>query len=93
MMNGLLVKFPQSKYCKDRVSIYITRKANQLRSNLHDVLLRTVLEEKLKELNSYEYKGEIRKFSDTNIQQAIRDLDESLTNGLVKQTKLYMKQS
>ena len=59
-------------------------KANQLRSNLHDALLRTVLEEKLKELNSYEYKGEIRKFSDTNIQQAIRDLDESLTNGLVK---------
>ncbi|WP_046721751.1 type I restriction endonuclease subunit R [Heyndrickxia coagulans] len=59
-------------------------KANQLRSNLHDVLLRTVLEEKLKELNSYEYKGEIRKFSGTNFQQAIRDLDESLTNGLVK---------
>ncbi|GER73757.1 type I restriction endonuclease subunit R [Weizmannia acidilactici] len=59
-------------------------KANQLRSNLHDVLLRTVLEDKLKELNSFEYKGEIRKFSDTNIQQAIRDLDESLTNGLVK---------
>ncbi|MCB7070711.1 HsdR family type I site-specific deoxyribonuclease [Caldibacillus sp. 210928-DFI.2.22] len=59
-------------------------KANQLRTNLHDVLLRRVLEEKLKELNSYEYKGEIRKFNDSNIQQAIRDLDESLTNGLVK---------
>src|SRR5690625_3148223 len=57
---------------------------NQLRVNLNEVLLRTVLEDKLKELNSYEYKGEIRKFSDTNIHQAIRDLDEPLTNGLVK---------
>ena len=42
--------------------------ANQLRENHNEVLLRTVLEEKFKELNSYEYKGEIRKFSDTNIQ-------------------------
>lgn len=57
---------------------------NQLRVNLNEVLLRTVLEDKLKELNSYEYKGEVRKFSDTNIHQAIRDLDEPLTNGLVK---------
>lgn len=62
----------------------LPEKVNQMRSNFHDVLLRTVLEERLKELNSYEYKGEIRKFSETNIQQAIRDLDESLTNGLVK---------
>jgi type I restriction enzyme, R subunit len=57
---------------------------NQLRVNFNEVLLRTVLENKLKELNSYEYKGEIYKFSDSNIQQAIRDLDEPLTNGLVK---------
>ena len=57
---------------------------NQLRVNLNEVLLRTVLEDKLKELNSYEYKGEIYKFSDSNIHQAIRDLDEPLTNGLVK---------
>ncbi|MGG3771626.1 type I restriction endonuclease subunit R [Heyndrickxia faecalis] len=61
-----------------------SEKVNQMRSNLHDVLLKTALEKKLKELNSYEYKGEIRKFSDTNIRQAIRDLDEPLTNGLVK---------
>lgn len=58
--------------------------AKRLRSSLHDALLRTVLEEKLIELNSYEYKGETRKFSRSNIQQAIRDLDEPLTNGLVK---------
>ncbi|MFS0646841.1 type I restriction endonuclease subunit R [Siminovitchia sp. 179-K 8D1 HS] len=61
-----------------------SERANQLRGNLHDVLLRTVLENKLNELNSYEYRGEIHKFSDINIQQAIRDLDEPLTNGLLK---------
>src|SRR5690606_24849791 len=52
--------------------------------NLNNVLLKPILEEKLKELNSYEYQGEVRKFSEANIEQAIRDLDEPLTNGLVK---------
>lgn len=58
--------------------------AEQMRGNLYNVLLRNVLQEKLRSFNSYEYKGEIYKFSDSNIQQAIRDLDEPLTNGLVK---------
>ncbi|MFZ3579847.1 type I restriction endonuclease subunit R [Virgibacillus sp. DJP39] len=59
-------------------------KVETLRENLHNVLLNSVLEEKLKEFNSYEYKGFTYKFSDSNIQQAIRDLDEPLTDGLVK---------
>ncbi|WP_350346541.1 HsdR family type I site-specific deoxyribonuclease [Heyndrickxia faecalis] len=58
--------------------------AERMRGNLHHVLLTTVLEEKLKELNSYEYQGQIYQFSESNIRQAIRDLDEPLTNGLVK---------
>ncbi|MED1489728.1 type I restriction endonuclease subunit R [Bacillus smithii] len=58
--------------------------AEEMRGNLHHVLLTTVLEEKLKELNSYEYQGQIYQFSESNIRQAIRDLDEPLTNGLVK---------
>ncbi|AXI38299.1 DEAD/DEAH box helicase [Bacillaceae bacterium ZC4] len=58
--------------------------AEEMRGNLHHVLLTTVLEEKLKELNSYEYQGQIYNFSESNIRQAIRDLDEPLTNGLVK---------
>ncbi|UOQ49623.1 type I restriction endonuclease subunit R [Gracilibacillus caseinilyticus] len=58
--------------------------AEEMRDNLHEVLLKTVLEDKLKELNAYEYKGDTYKFSNSNIQQAIRDLDEPLTNGLVK---------
>ncbi|MFB1082481.1 type I restriction endonuclease subunit R [Jeotgalibacillus sp. JSM ZJ347] len=55
-----------------------------MRENLNHVLLKTVLKTKLKKLNSYEYKGETYEFSESNIQQAIRDLDEPLTNGLVK---------
>lgn len=58
--------------------------ANQMRGNFHKVLLQTVLKEKLNNFNSYEYKGQSYKFSASNIQQAIRDLDEPLTNGLVK---------
>ncbi|MGR6117626.1 type I restriction endonuclease subunit R [Aeribacillus composti] len=58
--------------------------AERMRGNLHHVLLTTVLEEKLKELNSYEYQGRIYQFSESNIRQAIRVLDEPLTNGLVK---------
>jgi len=64
---------------------YIRSKlAEQMRGNLYTVLLKTVLEEKLKDLNTYQYKGVSYKFSETNIQQAIRDLDEPMTNGLVK---------
>ncbi|MFD2682599.1 type I restriction endonuclease subunit R [Bacillus seohaeanensis] len=59
-------------------------KAENMRGNLHNVLLKTNLEDKLKEINSYEYKGITYKFSDSNIQQAIRDLDEPLSDGLVK---------
>lgn len=58
--------------------------AEALRGNLYEVLLKTVLEQKLRKLNSYEYKGVSYQFSETNIQQAIRDLDEALTDGLVK---------
>lgn len=54
------------------------------RRNLYNVLLKDVLEEQLRKFNSYEYKGQIFKFSDSNIQQAMRDLDEPLTNGLIK---------
>ncbi|MFM9329901.1 type I restriction endonuclease subunit R [Paenibacillus mesotrionivorans] len=55
-----------------------------MRGSIYNVLIRTVLEERLNEFNSYEYKGTTYKFSQNNIQQAIRNLDEPLTDGLVK---------
>jgi len=56
----------------------------QMRGNFHNVLLRDVLEDQLRKINRYEYKNESYAFNESNIQQAIRDLDEQLTNGLVK---------
>ncbi|CAM4193797.1 type I restriction endonuclease subunit R [Lederbergia lenta] len=65
-------------------------KAEALRGNLYEVLLKSILERRLKDFNSYEYQGIKHKFSDANIQQAIRDLDEPLTDGLVKTNeKIY----
>jgi len=64
--------------------------AEAMRGNQFNVILKDVLEEKLRELNAYEYKGVTYRFSERNIQQAIRDLDEPLTDGLVKTNeKIY----
>lgn len=58
--------------------------AEKLRGNLYNVILRDILRDKLIELNSYEYKGAEYKFSDKNINQAVMDIDEALTDGLVR---------
>lgn len=64
--------------------------AKEQRGNQFNVILKDVLEDKLKKFNSYEYQGVIHRFSERNIQQAIRDLDEPLTDGLVKTNeKIY----
>ncbi|TYO94584.1 type I restriction endonuclease subunit R [Desulfallas thermosapovorans] len=70
---------------------YLTSdQAEAMRGNQYNVILKDVLEEKLRELNDYEYKGTTYRFSEQNIQQAIRDLDEPLTDGLVKTNeKIY----
>lgn len=69
--------------------IYIpTEQAEKMRGNLHNVLLRDVLEEQLRKMNCYEYKGISYSFTENNIQQAIRDLDEPLTNGLIKANEM-----
>ncbi|WP_408955808.1 type I restriction endonuclease subunit R [Natroniella sp. ANB-PHB2] len=64
--------------------------ATEMRGNLYNVLLTDVLKEQLQRLNSFEYKGEEHNFSKKNIEQAIKDLDEPLTDGLVKTNeKIY----
>ncbi len=65
-------------------------KAERMRENSFNVLLKDILREKLIELNDYEYKGRWYKFSAANIEQAIKDLDEPLTGGLVRiNEKIY----
>ena len=64
--------------------------AKKMRRNHYNVLLKSILKQKLNELNSYTYRGEIYSFSEKNINQAISDLDEDLTDGLVKTNeKIY----
>ena len=58
--------------------------AESLRGNLYNVLLKPIVKAKLNELNSFEYKGKEYKFSEKNINAALNDLDELLTDGLVK---------
>ncbi len=65
-------------------------KAEIMRGNLYNVILKDILYEKLKEINFYEYKSEKYKFSEKNIKQAILDIDEALTDGLIKTNeKIY----
>ncbi|HJH31401.1 MAG TPA: DEAD/DEAH box helicase, partial [Methanosarcinaceae archaeon] len=70
--------------------IIAPKDAEDMRGNLYNVLLNPILKKQLEKLNSFEYKSEELKFSNKNIEQAIRDLDEGLTNGLVKTNeKIY----
>lgn len=72
---------------------YITippEKAEQLRGNLYNVVLKDIMHERLTAINSFEYKGQKHKFSEKNIQQAMLDIDEALTDGLIKTNeKIY----
>jgi type I restriction enzyme, R subunit len=64
--------------------IYINEENNvKARESLSQVLLKEILTNKLMEINSYEYKGQIYKFSVSTIGQAIKDLDCLLVNGLI----------
>ena len=58
--------------------------ADRQRGNQFNVILKDVLRRKLVELNSFTYKGIEHQFSDKTINQAMQDIDEALTDGLVK---------
>ncbi|MCG8539450.1 MAG: type I restriction endonuclease subunit R [Clostridia bacterium] len=73
--------------------IYISPSdALKMRTNKADVILNDILRNQLKEINTYEYKGKRHKFSDRNIEQAIKDINENLTDGLITTNeKIYDK--
>ncbi|MPM96541.1 hypothetical protein SDC9_143705 [bioreactor metagenome] len=69
---------------------YINPQDVGLRTNQYNVLLKPILREKLIAINSYTYKGKVYKFDDKNINAALNDIDELLTDGLVKTNeKIY----
>ncbi len=57
---------------------------------LDRIILKPILEEQLKKINSFDYKGKNYKFSEKNIKQAMLDIDEPLIDGLIKTNeKIY----
>ncbi len=65
-------------------------KAEAMRGNLYNVILRELLYNQLNAINDYEYKNVRHKFSEKNILQAMQDIDEALTDGLIKTNeKIY----
>lgn len=64
--------------------------ADKMRGNQYNVILKDILYERLNTINSFEYKGNTYNFSEKNIQQSLQDIDEALTDGLIKTNeKIY----
>lgn len=84
-------QMPAIEVLKKLGYIYMpAEEAEALRGNLYNVILKDVLYSKLTEINRYEYKGKHYHFSNKNINQAMQDIDEALTDGLVKTNeKIY----
>ncbi|MGN0641362.1 MAG: type I restriction endonuclease subunit R [Oscillospiraceae bacterium] len=60
------------------------------RGGKYDTVLKNILRSQLIRLNSYTYGGTERRFSSANIERAIEDIDEPLTDGLIKTSeKIY----
>ena len=60
------------------------------RGSRYHVLLKDILRGQLRRLNRYRYAGAENEFSSANIERAIDDLDEPLTEGLIRTSeKIY----
>ena len=60
------------------------------RGSKYHVLLKDILRGQLRKLNRYTYAGAVNEFSAANIERAMDDLDEPLTDGLVRTSeKVY----
>ena len=60
------------------------------RGTLYDVLLKDILRKQLNAINQFEFGGITYKFTADNVEKAIKDLDEPLTDGLVRTSeKIY----
>ena len=58
------------------------------RGSRYHVLLRDILRGQLRRLNRYVYAGAENEFSAANIERAMEDLDEPLTDGLVRISRI-----
>ncbi|WP_288175314.1 type I restriction endonuclease subunit R [Sporofaciens musculi] len=84
-------KHPAIELLKRLGYTYIPPKdCKQLRGSTYQVLLKGILRNQLRRLNRFEFGGVEQEFSSANIERAIDELDEPLTDGLVKTNeKIY----
>lgn len=70
---------------------YLTPKeCNLQRGSKYQVLLKGILRNQLRKLNRFKFDGIEQEFSSANIERAISDLDEPLTDGIIKTSeKIY----
>lgn len=60
------------------------------RGTLYDVLLKDILRKQLHAINQFDFGGITYKFTADNVEKAIKDLDEPLTDGLIRTSeKIY----
>src|SRR5450830_1460599 len=60
------------------------------RGSAYDVILKDILRVQLKKLNHFFYGGKNNDFCSANIERALEDLDEPLTDGLIRTSeKIY----
>ena len=84
-------KYPAIELLKKLGYIYISpEKCADERGSKYDTVLKNILRSQLIKLNGYTYANKERKFSSANIERAIEDIDEPLTDGLIKTSeKIY----
>lgn len=84
-------KYPAIELLGKMGYIYLSpEECSAQRTNGYDVLLKDILRKQLQKLNQFEYDNTLYKFSADNIEKAISDLDEPLTEGLVRTSeKIY----
>lgn len=76
--------------CKMGYSYISPEECMQQRGTLYNVILKDILRSQLNKLNRFEYGGIAYKFTAENVDKAISDLDEPLTDGLVRTSeKIY----
>lgn len=84
-------KYPAIELLKSMGYTYISPEDCALqRGSSYHVLLRDILRGQLRRLNRYTYAGAENEFSAANIERAIDDLDEPLSDGLIRTSeKIY----
>ncbi len=84
-------KYPAIDLLKKLGYTYISMEDCALqRGSKYQVLLKGILRNQLRKLNRFEFGGIEQEFSSANIERAIEDLDEPLTDGIIKTSeKIY----